>query len=299
MKPNLLFPPAFKLIGLTLVVPGLVLWYLFTFQYYVLPFLGDGNNNIFLGMNTLTDELFTTLIIIGFIFIGFSRSKNGLVSSNNIHLKALYWSVLANCILTAGCFLISLLGELCKFATVEKLGFTYVYFYNFFILLLIFIARFYYLLYKAKRGKPINPVYLLPHKPYSIAGKIIGALFILLSIASLMPFLKIGTNSDAFNFILIGVLPFFLLWIWSKEKTENEVVASIRLQAMQIAVYVNCSLFLIATWVFYSGDYILVFSAALVSIQIIFMIVFYFMLYNARRIVQRPAGNVLGLNQNP
>jgi hypothetical protein len=283
LKSSLLFPAVFRIIGVVLALPGLVLGYLFAFHNYTVPFLGYGTprprHAIFnsTGINNLTDEFAITLIIVGLLFIGFSRLKNENKLTIKLRLNALCWAVFVNTLLASVGLIIQYLGKKLDIPIVSQHDFIYIpTTYGLFILLFIFLSRFYYLLIKAKNDKP---VYLLPHTPFNIVGKVVTLLCVALAVVSIIPGFKVNVLSDEAVFFL----PFLLLWICSKEGNEIGVVKNIRLQAMQIAIYINYSLFLIATWLIYGFDYWLVLWAGLISIQIIFLVVFYYQLYQLRK----------------
>ncbi len=288
MKSNLLFPPAFRTIGLILALPGLALGYLFEYTDYLERFLRYGMDHIAKGSDTFADELATTLIVTGLIFIGFSKIKREDKQTVKIRLDALYWTVLVNCLLVPTCFIIPMIGDFFKFPIVKRSEDIFYNFivYNFFIALLIFIFRFYYMLYKSRRKKALKPLYLLPYKPYSSIGKIASIPFILLLIAEIVSFvfsINIYRGGDIPAVIFIGFPVFLFLWIGSKEKNELRTIAKTRLKAMQIAFYINYSLFIVATWAIYGFDYLAVIMICLISVQLIFLMVFYFQLYQQRK----------------
>jgi len=274
MKSNLLFPPVFKIIGFTLAVAGLVLGYIFVYSDLVISFLDYGHGN-------LTDELGTTLEITGLIFIGFSRLKNESDLTGRLRLNALYWAVLADCLLVSLFWIIQYIGYTFKALVIMQHNFsTAVVEYNLFIPLFLFTGRFWYLRYRSKKGKQNKVLNLLPHTPYNQIGKITSISFIILGVAITIPLFKISNDySDAF----ILFLPCLLLWLWSQEKNEIGAIKKVRLKAMQIAVYINYSLVLIATWVYYGIEYWVILNIFLVSLQVIFIIVFYYQLFRLRK----------------
>ena len=229
-------------------------------------------------MGNLTDELFVTLIVIGLLFTGFSKLKNELGIIHRLRLKALYLAVLINCALLAVISNMGFWAELMGIVFIKKWnGFSTYFFYSPLALLFIFVTIFYSLLYKLKKGYRSGAVYFLPYKPYNISGKIAGVFLIVSSLASTLPVFKIDTNSDWFTGIFSIMLLFLLFLVWSKEKNENKEMTEIRLKAMQIAIYLNYFLFLLATWVIYGTDYLVVLNLAFIAVPIIFMVVFYVM----------------------
>ncbi len=269
-----------------LAVPGFVLGYLFTWHDYVIPFLSYGplesGKSLFgsTGRNNLTDEIAMSFFVTGMIFIGFSRLKNENEFTNKLRLNALYWSVLINILIILIDVIAEYVGEELNIPILMKhFGFLT---YNVFILLAIFIARFYYLLYKSKKNKQSEQIYMLPFKPYSLIWRV-GSLFFIISIIASLTLPSIDTLLKKLPDSIVILFPACLLiWIWSKEKNETDLVKDVRTKAMQIAMYVNYSLLLMATWLIYGFDYLVVQVVSILSLPIIFLIVFYFKLYMLR-----------------
>jgi len=280
MKPKLLLPSYFKTIGFFLAGTGSVLWYLFTFLNREIPFLRYENNMLYRGAGTYTDEVYITLCITGLIFIGFSKQQEESETTYALRLNSLYWSVMINCLLTTLFFLVGVFADEIK--AIEKLSTICVYllFYYPFTLLAIFIGRFIYLKYIAKKHA-VKLLHFLPNKPYNIIGKIVAVFFVVFAIASQFPVFKISTDMLTVGGMIVQ--PFFLLWLWSKEKTDSEFTTGARLKSMQFSIYVNCMLFLAATWVLYNFDYMAALFWGLISIPIFSLMIFYFLLYRTSK----------------
>jgi hypothetical protein len=170
------------------------------------------------------------------------------------------------------------LKELTDIPLLQQLNASITIIYNLFILLIIFIARFYYLRYKYSRSRKRIPLHFLPYKPHNLVGKLGVAFFIIIVISS--TFIKLEDKLGS----LIYLLPvFLLLWIASWDKCRTNQIVIIRLRAMQVAVYINCFLFIMATWIFYSVHYLAVMYLGLLSVQIIFLITFYVMIYGSAK----------------
>ena len=267
MKPYLLFPSFFRPIGIVLALVGFVFGYIYMFPEKVSIFVDHGSGNF-------TDEFGTTFEVLGLVFIGFSRLKNENEQSSRLRLKALYWAVLTDFLLLFGWLVLQLIDAWLK------TGLSYPLHrldnYNLFIILFIFLGRFYYLLYIAKEKKKESLLSLLPYKPYLLIVKIVCTLFFILIWASIQ-FSAIDEQIKRIlpdtAFILFPVC--LLIWIWSKEKNETIDIEKVRLKAMHIAVYINYFVFLIATWVIYGFAYLEVLFVGLFSTPIIFLAVFY------------------------
>lgn len=280
MKPYLLFPSGFKIIGFILLVPGSILAYLFLFQNQVLSFLSTGPNTGFdgLGGNNLTDESAITFIIIGLLFIAFSRLKNEQGAVHKLRLKALYWAVMVNCLWITLFWIGEFLNDVSNIHWVNFNMSWITVIYNLFALLLIFIARFYYLLHKYNQSKKSTILWFLPYQPYNLIAKIGVGIYILLLIATV--FIKINDKYAPFMYLL----PIFLLlWLASWNKGRTNFTTVIRLKAMQIAVYINYLLFIMATWIFYDIDYLVALFFGLLSLQTIFLATFHIMLNRASK----------------
>ena len=286
MKSQLLFPSIFKLIGVILLLPGLIFGYLFEFQGYVPSFLRYGTNRGWEGADNFTDELVITFIVTGLLFIGFSKIKNESDTTVRLRLNALYWAVLVNCVLVITYFAFGLLGELFQISFIKKTADVGAYFikYNFLIPLPIFISRFYFLLYRSKQKRKSSQLYFINYGPYTLIGKIIAMPFITFAISAvILSAMSIGTvGGIGVMYGALASLPFLLFWIWSKEKNEIAIIRNTRLKAMQVAVCINYFLFLACTWVIYGSDYLIAMSTCIISIQIIFLFVFYYKLYRLK-----------------
>ena len=288
MEPTLLFPHYFRLIGIILLIPGLVLGFLFICYDYVLPFLGDSKRPLFAAQGNFTDEVIATLIIIGSLFTVFSRLKNESRITHRVRLNALYWTVLVNCILVL--FSIGYIGmlEWLKIKMPRWADFPAFYIgYNLFAIGPIILARFYFLLRKVKSGKTPASLYYLPHIPFNPIGQTIGVLFVLAYILSFIPSAHINATGNTFTLIYaVLFLPSMLFCVWAKEEREHSKAT--RLRAMQLAYYVNYGLLLIATWLIYGSEYFTVLAFGLSSIQVVFVVIFYSMRYAASRKAAKP-----------
>jgi hypothetical protein len=268
MKPYLLFPSFFRPIGIILAIAGFVFGYIYIVRDQVLIFADHGSGNF-------TDELGTTFEVFGLLFIGFSRQKNENEQSSRLRLEALYWAILTDSLLLFGWCILGLVDALLKFKAAYLLrNFDN---YNLFVILFIFVGRFYYLLFVAKEKKKGVTLSLLPYKPYLLIVRSICIMFFIFIWATL----QFSAIDDLVEKTLLGDLFILfpvclLIWIWSKEK--HETAPTVRLKAMQIAVYINYSLFLIATWTIYGFTYLEVLFVGLISTPIIFLPVFYLLL---------------------
>lgn len=266
MRSDLLFPSSFRNVGLVFAALGAFLWYVL-YQDQVIIFLDLGKGN-------LTDEFATTFSVTGIIFFAFSTSRQEGDRYRKMRLNALYWAVLLDFVLISTLWLIQYQEEILKGPVVLfKYPQTKVFNYNFFLLLFIFLARYYYSRGTYRKTRSGKQLYLLPNDPY----KKIGALAFFIYLAMILGSLFFRIDYKNYTFFAV-FLPGLLLLIWAKEKNELGPVARIRRKSMLVAFYINYALFLIATWILYGDSYLPVVSAGMISTPVIFLIVFYYKL---------------------
>ncbi len=149
MKSKLLFPNRYKLIGWCILVPATILGIILIitdfegltlkakiFAIFSDELLGKPQPLSFISTN-VTNTIVGILFILGSILVGFSKEKKEDEFIANLRLSSLLWAVLVNYI-----FLLFL------FAFVYGASFLYVMIYNMFTVLVIFIVRFNYILYR-------------------------------------------------------------------------------------------------------------------------------------------------------
>lgn len=144
MKNNLLIPNKFKLIGWILFPIFLLfsiycLYFEFEIPGFQLYYPAEGKMN-FSGYN-LTNELAYFGTILGLLLICFSKEKHEDELVNSIRLNAFHWAVLAN-------YLVLLILILSFYG----LGFAIIMCYNSLTVLIVFIMRFYYGIYKLNKS---------------------------------------------------------------------------------------------------------------------------------------------------
>ena len=149
MTTKLLLPHKLKLVGWCLLVPATILGVLLTFidfqadwfEAKVFTLLHDevlGKTRYFTFITTdITNTVIGVVFIIGALFVGFSKEKREDEFLAELRLSSLLWAVWVNYILL-----------LLAFLFVYGLAFLNVMVYNMFTILIIFIVRFNYILYK-------------------------------------------------------------------------------------------------------------------------------------------------------
>lgn len=153
MKTRFLFPNHFKTVGWVLFVPSLVLGILYNINNEILKSflkikvfaiaetqLFNFNSYFKFIENDIIDELILFGLIIGGVFVGFSKLKNEDEYISKIRYESLVWATYFN------------YGLIIIF-TLFFYGFVYlsIVFYNLFFLLLFFIIRFHYMIYKLNK----------------------------------------------------------------------------------------------------------------------------------------------------
>lgn len=153
MKTKLLFPNKFKRIGWTILVPSAILGIMILFFDFELKLL---NVKVFTFIsdeftspvsffsfikNNITDEIIGILFIIGAILVAFSKEKYEDEFIAKIRLESLVWATYISYFILIICILF-----------VYGFSFFTVMVFNMFTILIFFIIRFYYMLYKSNKS---------------------------------------------------------------------------------------------------------------------------------------------------
>jgi len=147
MKTNYLLPNRFKKIGWFLFIPGIILGILYLIYEPQPEFL---NATVFaiaeslfefsFIKNNVYDEITALLIIIGAIFIAFSREKSEDEYISRIRLDSLVWATYVN-------YIVVILAII----FVYDFGFYWVILLNMFTILIFFIIRYNWALLKSRK----------------------------------------------------------------------------------------------------------------------------------------------------
>jgi len=154
MKTRYLFPNSYKLFGWIILIIGMVLGIILSindFEYpnwsaNVFPLIGEkegvltSNVSMAWSDNNIADELASLMIIIGGILVAFSKLKDEDEYSATIRTESLIWATYVN-------YIILILSIVFVF----DMPFFNVLIYNMFTILLFFILRFHYLIFKTKK----------------------------------------------------------------------------------------------------------------------------------------------------
>ncbi len=149
MPHKLLLPNKYKRIGWIIFIPSFILGLciiIFGFEsswlnakvFSIFPSQIFGDKKFFSTIPVnLTNTIVGTMFIIGCLLVGFTKEKNEDEYIAGIRLSSLLWAVFVN-------YLLLLLA----FILIYDTAFLNVMIYNMFTVLLIFILRFNYILYK-------------------------------------------------------------------------------------------------------------------------------------------------------
>ncbi len=149
MKTKLLLPNRYKTIGWFILIPATILGLILVYNEFgtdwlwgkVFAIAADGtfgNNKYFSFTNTnITNTVIGSLFIIGAMLVSFSKEKTEDEFIAELRLSSLLWAVCVSYILL-----------LIAFVLVYGTPFLDVMVYNMFTVLIIFIIRFNYLMYR-------------------------------------------------------------------------------------------------------------------------------------------------------
>lgn len=306
MKSHLLFPHHFRSIGFVLAVTGLILSYLFLFQLpWILSLVPKLTPSIVaIGIyENIIYKFNVALLLIGLLFIAFSKVKNEDELTAHIRLNSLYWAILINYLcwfVLIGIVIVLKDGDYYLVATFYPFNIAHV---NLFMPLIIFMLRFFYLLNKNKDEYYTPPLYFLPHRPYNKIAKVLLIISLLVFVALLFNFSNTprGLYIEQYDFWyylrkVFKLTPFiFLLWLYTSEPKEDEYINAIRLHAMQTAIYVNYGLLLL-TNTFLSEINFMMDEFDLSIIPLIFIIVFQYRLHQLPKDSEERSGSKITLN---
>lgn len=144
MKKQILFPHNFRWIGWIILIPAAVIGILniyFDVEFGILDIRPPNTKGMFdTGLN-LTATLAGVMCIIGAILVAFAKEKEEDEYIAKVRLDSLLWATYINYAILVVCFLIF-----------YETRFLYVMIFNMFTILIFFIIRFNYVLYKTRKG---------------------------------------------------------------------------------------------------------------------------------------------------
>jgi hypothetical protein len=290
MKTRFLFPHQLRSLGWILALPGFVLGYLSVYRGYKIPSFGLSvwpKSAAFHGpvYQDLTNTLALVLVIVGLFLVAFSKEKKEDELTTKMRQNALYWAVLINYITYLVWLLATITMELLKLdkdplgPLADILGMSI---YNLFTPLVIFIIRYNYLRYSKNGEFMVGKLYYLPKKPYQLIGRFISIPLLIIIALSFTGswFFKGDVDLKEWMQVLLLFLPLTLMvWGYSRQHNEDEFISTLRLESMQLAVYVNYAILLIANLFFFFADFLLVMVLNLGTIALFFVLRFSYILW--------------------
>ncbi|SFH09919.1 hypothetical protein [Pedobacter insulae] len=290
MKSKYLFPAWCSLFGYLLTIPGFVLGYLNVMKNFEISGFGfkmrEKDGFFQKGFENFTNELCVFLVVIGLILIAFSKSKNEDELNAKLRLNALYWAIMIYYgFYFIWVFLTVIIGEIPFFS--GHMGEL-----NLFTPLLIFIFRFYYLKHIKNESYLISEPKFLPHQPFKRIGIIMSLTCLIGLIVGLAIDLQSDVKDSALAIIYAGLIIGLLLWAFSKNKIEDEMVMQHRLESLQMAVYLNYGLILIGTLLLYSLSYLYFLLYAEFSLLLYFVLRMEYVNYKNVRLLNRIEGGI-------
>lgn len=275
MKTKYLFPEWTVWLGYLLAIPGLILGYFVVYRDFEIAGFGyqmRTQNTMFKNaFENFTNELAIIASVTGLLMIAFSRKKAEDELTAKLRLDALYWAVLVNYLVF---FLLIALTNLLNFSALSPIiannGATA---FNLYMPLVIFVCRYHYLLYRNKDKFIVPKLRYLPSKPFRIIGMTISILCILI-----IPYKEFGEQVVWPRWIMeamyVAIIPALLFWGYSKKSGEDEAVAQLRLESLQLAVYLNFTLLLLFTLISYGIAFWMLSIWFAFSLLIIFNVIF-------------------------
>ncbi|TFF40179.1 hypothetical protein [Mucilaginibacter psychrotolerans] len=285
----MLLPRICKIIGRILWFPALVLAAMVQLRHYVIPFLDfhkpAGRVSIFVDRGyDYSDEVTTTLFVLTLVFLAFGKRKDENALISKIRQYAFYWAASITWATTAMYFILmnffDFIAPSRLFDLFVILGNLFIV-YNFLVPIIVFFPVFWYLRSTIKHGDQLKPVYLVRSPAINILGKCATLLFMLVGIITGLFF----TSNNSYP-VIFTLFPLVIaLWVCAKEPHEDKALFATRLNAVQLSIFVHYLLFILVYWVVYGWDYADVLGCSVVSSQLIFLVVFFWMRYKAPKMV--------------
>ncbi|PJJ83463.1 hypothetical protein [Mucilaginibacter auburnensis] len=266
MKPYLLFPNKFRMIGWLLFIPGFILGVACQIWQYQIPGftlkLRETSSLLKPEYENFTNELALALVVAGLLMTAFAKEKVEDELISKIRANSLYWAILVSSLVR----LVYITLHSFNLDMFPDVGYT-----MFFIPLLIFKLRFRYLITRKKDIYALDNLYYLPNRPYRIVSAALSFFLIGSGIYCVYNFL---TAPDFLNTLANFMFLPLIAWVYTKEEKEDEFIASLRVQSMQLAVIIYYLMLLIANIILYSVPFLYIISFSTEIIAIAFLIKF-------------------------
>ena len=124
---------------------------------------------------------------------------------------------------------------------------------------------------------------LFPH-----SFKRIGWLIFTIS-AAIGAYIWFADYTDSYllnNIAIIGISIGAILSTWSREKVEDEMIQQIRLNSLLIALYINYAILIVCSLTIYDLDFLNVMLYNMFTILLIFMAVYHWKIWRAKKGVE-------------
>jgi predicted permease len=124
---------------------------------------------------------------------------------------------------------------------------------------------------------------LFPHR-FKLVGWIIFAIT-----AAIGAYILFTDNTDSYllnNIAIIGISIGAILATCSREKVEDEMTEQIRLSSLLVALYINYAILIVCSLLIYDLDFLQVMLYNMFTILLIFMVVFRWKIWRAKRGVE-------------
>lgn len=269
MKSKYLFPTWCSWVGYLMAIPGFILGYFNVIKNYNIPGFGlrlrDKDRLFTAAFENFTNELVIFLVIVGLLLIAFSKSRQEDELNAKLRLNALYWGVMTYYLF----YFVGLLFSL----TIGEIPFIgdHASELNLFTPLVIFIGRFYYLKYFKKDSYLISRPRFLPHTPFKLIGVTLSLVCMVLIFVLISDF-EDDNWEIIKKMIYLGLVVGLLLWAFSHNKKEDEMLMQQRLESLQLAVYLNYGLLLVANVLLYSFSFLYFMLFAQFSLLLYFVL---------------------------
>ncbi|RZA03709.1 MAG: hypothetical protein EOP47_01930 [Sphingobacteriaceae bacterium] len=281
MKNSFLFPHKLRVVGWILFICGIILGAACLIWELEIPGFGfkmrETGSLIQSSFENFTNELALMLVVSGLLITAFSKEKVEDELIAKIRANSLYWAILVGFVVRFAFLVIQMsyyqLQQHTAFVEthglIEKV-IGIISYSIFFAPLLIFKLRFQYLLHQSNDVYALDRLYYLPKRPYRLIA-------VLLSVPLIFIYYYCMVNlfvPDYLTVLSIFASVPLIVWVYTKEDTEDEFITSLRLKSMQIAVCGYYCFLLLANIFLYSLAFMLALSPSIEIIAIIFLISF-------------------------
>lgn len=269
MKSKFLFPAWCAILGYVMALPGFILGYYAVFKAYEIPRFGfrmrERDSLLQGAFENFTNELCLFMVIGGLVLIAFSRDKREDELNAKLRLNALYWGIMIYYLIYIFGLVYSIFGE------IPFIG-DHASALNLFAPLLVFMIRFYYLKFIYKEQYLVKEPKFLAFAPFKWVGRVMAVIGLLVFTTFLVRDIAGAWEDPISNISFLCLIFGLMLWAFSKNKVEDEMVMQHRLESLQLAVYFNYALLLLATVMVYSLTFLLVMVIAQFSLLLFFVI---------------------------